>query len=91
MVSVDNGIKIGELRTAAVIQKNCTVRIVIPVQEPPEIVAIIPTLYDGIVDRCVRTVNPCDDILIFLPERMEINDNGSHIYGWVSVQEFPGS
>ena len=72
-MSIDQRVVIGKTLVAAIIREKAAVVVIRAVHQPVEIIIVVRSLHDGIVDGRIRAVEPADKIRIFRSDLLRID------------------
>lgn len=76
VVPVENGVLAGKVAVAGAVEEERAGGVILPVDEPVQIIEVVLRLHNGVVNNGVLRIQPADNILTLVEQCVKINVNG---------------
>ena len=76
VVPVENGVLAGKVAVAGAVEEERAGGVILPVDEPVQIIEVVLRLHNGVVNNGVLRIQPADNILTLVEQCVKIDVNG---------------
>ena len=76
VVPVENCVLAGKVAIAGAVEEERAGSVIRPVDEPVQVIEVVLSLHDGVVDNGVLRVQPADNVLTLVEQRVKVDVNG---------------